>query len=216
VNPPDGRIPPMTAEAQKQAVFRREALKKNLADGPEDRLLSERCISWGAGPPMLPRVYNSNVQILQTPRYVAILLEMIHDFRIIPLDGRPHLPSKIRQWLGDSRGHWEGNTLVVDTTNFTDRTEFGGFGSALRVVGEALHVIERFTRVEADTIFYEFTIDDPRTWTKPWSAAIPIGKTQGPLYEYACHEGNYGMTNILSGARAEEKAAEEAANRQLK
>jgi hypothetical protein len=163
--------------------------------------LPDRCILWPtAGPPMVPSAYNNNYQILQTPEYVAILVEMIHDVRIIPLDGHPHLPSNIRQWMGDSRGHWEGNTLVVDTTNFTDKTHFRGSD-------QNLHLVERFTRTGPDTILYEFTVDDPTSFTKPWKGQAPFTKTPGPIYEYACHEGNYGMTNILSGARAQEKEA---------
>ena len=149
---------------------------------------------------MLPSFYNNNYQIVQGPGYVAIVVEMIHDVRMIPTDGRPHLPSNIRQWLGDSRGHWEGNTLVVDTTNFNDKTRYRGST-------ENMHLTEKFTRVDADTILYEFTVDDPATFTKPWTAQIPMRKTQGPVYEYACHEGNYAMTGMLGGAREAEKAA---------
>jgi hypothetical protein len=127
----------------------------------------------------------------------VILIEMIHDVRIIPLDGRPHLPRQIRQWLGDSRGHWEGNTLVVDTANFTDKTHFRG-------ADQNLHLIERFTRLDPNTILYEFTVDDPTAFTKPWKAQAPLTKTPGPIYEYACHEGNYSMVNVLKGARAQE------------
>jgi hypothetical protein len=199
VDPPDGRIPPLTPEARQRADARAAARRRSPADGPEDRSLAERCILWPtAGPPMVPVGYNNNYQILQTPGYVVILIEMIHDVRIIPLDGRPHAPQHIRQWTGDSRGVWDGNTLVVTTTNFTGKTNFRGSGENLRLV-------ERFTRAGADTINYEFTVDDPASFTRPWSAAIPMMKTDGPLYEYACHEGNYGMTNLLSGARAEEK-----------
>jgi hypothetical protein len=212
VDPPDGRVPPLTPEAQKRAAARAEARKRSgLFDGPESRSLSERCIVMpGAGPPMLPEAYNSNIQFQQGPGYVAILQEEIHDVRIIPLDGRPHLGPNIRQLMGDSRGRWEGNTLVVDTTNFTDKTNFRGSG-------ENLHVVERFTRVDEDTILYEFTVDDPATWTRPWKAEQSMVKTKGPIFEFACHEGNYGLANNLSGARAEEKkAAEEAAKRSQK
>jgi hypothetical protein len=146
---------------------------------------------------MMPSVYNNNYQIFQGPGYVAIMVEMIHDVRIIPLDTRPHLPSGVRQWLGDSRGHWEGNTLVVDTTNFTDKTRFRGSS-------ENLHLTERFTRTDPDTILYEYTVNDSATWTKPWTAQITMTKSASRVYEYACHEGNYGMTGILTGARAEE------------
>jgi hypothetical protein len=154
--------------------------------------------------PMVPGPYNNNYQIVQTPGHVAILHEMIHDARVIPLDGRPHLPANVRQWMGDSRGRWEGNTLVVDTTNFTDKTNFRGSG-------ENLHLIERFTRTGPNTILYEFTVDDPATFTKRWTAQAPLVKTEDAIFEYACHEGNYGMLGILAGARAEEKAAAEAA-----
>ncbi len=154
---------------------------------------------------MLPEAYNSNIQFQQGPGYVAILQEEIHDARIIPLDGRPHLGPNIRQLMGDSRGRWEGNTLVVDTTNFTDKTNFRGSG-------ENLHVVERFTRVDEDTILYEFTVEDPATWTRPWKAELSMVKIKGPIFEFACHEGNYGLANNLSGARAQEKA-EEAAKR---
>src|SRR6266566_5286939 len=155
------------------------------------------------GPPMLPEAYNSNIQFQQGPGYVAVLQEEIHDARIIPLDGRPRLGPNIRQLMGDSRGRWEGNTLVVDTTNFTDKTNFRGSS-------ENLHVVERFTRVDEDTILYEFTVDDPSTWTRPWKAELSMVKIKGPIFEFACHEGNYGLANNLSGARAQEKAAEEA------
>jgi hypothetical protein len=198
VDPPDGKVPALTAEAQKAASARAAVLQR-LPAGPEDRGLPERCILWPtAGPPMLPSAYNNNYQILQTPGYVVIFIEMIHDVRIIPLDGRPHLPGHIRQWMGDPRGHWEGNTLVVDTTNFSGKNPFRGSDGNL-------HLIERFTRIDPDTILYRFTVDDPTAFTKPWTGEAPMTKTPGPLYEYACHEGNYAMTNILSGARAEEK-----------
>lgn len=200
VDPPDGRVPALTPEGQKRADAR-NAVRQRSAHGPEDRNLWERCILGGnTGPPMAPGPYNNLVQIFQTRNQVVILNEMINDARIVPLDGRPHLPANIRQWRGDSRGHWEGDTLVVDTTNFRDETNFRGASSRL-------HVVERFRRVDSDTLLYEFTVEDPLTWTKPWSAAIPMQKSEGPLFEYACHEGNYGMFNILTGARAEEKGA---------
>jgi hypothetical protein len=206
VDPPDGRIPPLTAEAQEAAAARAAALRRPAA-GPEDRGLPERCILWPtAGPPMLSSAYNNNYQILQTPGYVVILIEMIHDIRIIPLDGRPHLASNMRQWLGDPRGHWEGNTLVVDSTNFTDKNPFRGSD-------RNLHLTERFTRINPDTILYRFTVEDPTAFTRTWTGEAPLTRTPGPIYEYACHEGNYGMANILSGARAEEKAMEEAARK---
>ena len=195
---PDGRVPPLTPEAQ-QAVAQRAALVKGHEfDGPETRTIQERCIIWAnEGPPMMPAGYNSYLQIVQTPAYVVILQEMIHDARIIPLDGRPHAPPNIRKWLGDSRGRWEGDTLVVDTTNFTDKNNFRGSR-------EKLHVVERFTRADENTIRYEFTVDDPTTWTKPWSAEMPLARDKGPIFEYACHEANYGFANNLKGARAQE------------
>jgi hypothetical protein len=202
VDPPDGKIPPFTPEAQQRAAARAEARRRSgPADGPESRALTERCILWPtSGPPMLPSFYNNNYQITQGPGYVAIMVEMIHDARIIPTDGRPHLPQNIRQWMGDSRGRWEGNTLVVDTTNFTDKTNFRGSG-------ENLHVIERFTRTGPDTLRYEFTVEDPTTFTRPWRGEVPMNRTEGPIFEYACHEGNYSMVDMLAGARAEERTA---------
>jgi hypothetical protein len=202
VDPPDGRIPPLTPQGQKRAAELAEMRKLHPADGPEDRSLNERCIKWGtAGPPMLPGPYNNNYQIVQTPDYVIIDVEMIHDARIIPVDGRPHLSQNVRSWLGDSRGHWEGDTLVVDTTNFRPDATYRN------TVPETLHLVERFTRVGADAILYQFTVDDPSTFTRPWTAAVPMTKIEGPPFEYACHEGNYAMEGILGGARAQEKAA---------
>jgi hypothetical protein len=160
--------------------------------------LNERCLNWTvAGPPMLPGVYNNNVQIIQTRDYVAIISEMIHDARIVPMDGRPH--SAVPRWMGDSRGRWEGASLVVDTIGFTDKTAFRGST-------EQLHLIERFTRVDADTIEYRFTAGDPSTWTQPFTGMFPLKRTAGPIYEYACHEGNArSMIGMLRGARAQEK-----------
>jgi hypothetical protein len=202
-DPSDGRVPPLTPAAQRKAAARAEARALHPADGPEDRSLDDRCIvRRTAGPPMLPAGYNNNYQIVQGPDHVAILVEMIHDARIISLEGRPHLNSKIRRLTGDSRGHWEGNALVVETTNFTDRTNFRGSGESLRVV-------ERFTRVDEETLLYQFTIDDPQSFVRPWSGEIPMKKTPGPVFEYACHEGNLSMENILSIARDDETAAEE-------
>ena len=202
---PEGRVPTLLPEAQKRQAERRAANKGHEFDGPEHRALGERCILWpNEGPPMLPEGYNSNLQIVQGKGYVAIMQEMIHDVRIIPTDGRPHLPPEIRQWTGDSRGHWEGNTLVVDTTNFNDETAFRGSS-------ENLHVVERFTRTDPDTVLYQFTVSDPSTWEKSWSGEVPMTKIAGPIFEYACTEGNYGMRNNLSGARAEEKKAAEQA-----
>jgi hypothetical protein len=207
---PEGRVPPLTPEAEQRNAERAAAAKGHEFDGPESRGIQERCIVWGnEGPPMLPPGYNSYLQIVQAPGYVAILQEMIHDVRIIPLDARPPVPQNIRGWLGVSRGRWEGDTLVVDTRNFTDKTNFRGSR-------ENLHVVERFTRVDDNTIRYEFTVDDPTTWTRPWSAELPLAKDKGPIYEYACHEANYGMANNLKGARAVEKAAEETAAKKEK
>ena len=201
VDPPDGRVPPLTPEAQKRMAAEAAYTREHSTDGPENRLLQERCLNWPtAGPPMLPSFYNNEYQIVQTPSTVAIVIEMIHDVRIIPIDGSPHLASSIRQWMGDSRGHWDGNTLVVDTTNFTDKSRFRG-------ADENLHLTERFTRVNPSTVLYEFTVDDPTAFTKPWTAQIPMTKTKGPVFEYACHEGNYAMVDILAGARAAEKKA---------
>ena len=199
VDPPDGRIPPLTPAAKKRVDEYRAWMQEHATDGPEGRSLAERCISWAtAGPPMLPGPYNNDLQIVQAPGYVVILNEMIHDARLIPLDGRPHVSPEVRGWLGDSRGHWDGNTLVVDTTNFISEYSFRGSDSNV-------HLTERFTRVSPDVIQYEFTVDDPTAFTKPWTARIPLNKAAGPVYEYACHEGNYALTDILAGARAAEK-----------
>jgi hypothetical protein len=197
VDPPDGRIPALTPEGQRRAAAR---AARGFASW-EDRSLWERCITRGL--PMVPGPYNNNYQILQTPGYVVILHEMIHDARIIPLDGRPHVGQNIRQWFGDSRGRWDGDTLVVDTTNFTDKANYRGST-------DGLHLIERFTRINGDTVKYEFTIDDSTTFTKRWTAAIPMTRSDEQIFEYACHEGNYGMVNLLSGARVQEQAAGEA------
>jgi len=163
--------------------------------------LPERCILWPtAGPPMMPSFYNNNYQIVQSPGYVTILVEMIHDARIIPIDSRPHVDSKVRQWMGDSRGHWEGNTLVVETTNFNDKTRFQRSGANM-------HLVERFTRTAPETVTYEFTVTDPSAFARPWTAQIPMKRTDGPIIEYACNEGNYAMEGMLAGARADEKKA---------
>ena len=205
IDPPDGKIPPLTPEAKKRTAGRLQAFQR--FDRPQDRPLGERCLmGFGStsGPPMLPVLYNNNYQIVQTPGTIMILVEMVHDIRYIHMDGRPHLPPNIRQWMGDSIGHWEGDTLVVDTTNFTDKTRFRGSS-------ENLHVVERLTRVDPGTILYKVTIDDPTTFTKPWTLEYPFLATKGPIYEYACHEGNYAMPDILGGARLEEKSAAEGA-----
>jgi hypothetical protein len=209
VDPRDGKIPSLSPEGEKRAAENAEAAKRKGGrwDSAQSNDLDDRClIMLGSGPPMLPTGYNSNYQIVQTPGYVMILVEMIHDVRIIPLDGRPHVSHSIRQWMGDSRGHWEGDTLVVETTNFNGK-------NPLRGSSENMRVTERFTRMADDTILYKFTIDDASTWVRPWSAEIPMKKTVGPIFEHACHEGNYGLYNTLVGARAEEKAAAEAAKK---
>ena len=199
IDPPDGRIPSLTPAAQKR-VAARAALNRRITEGPEDRSLSERCILRGnAGPPMTPGGYNNNVQLFQTPDTIVILNEMVHNARIIPLNRRSHLPADVRQWVGDSRGRWDGDTLVVETTNFLRDTSFPASSAKL-------HLVERLTRVDVDTLLYEFTVEDETTWTRAWTAAVPMRKSDLPLFEYACHEGNYGMTNLLAGARMEEKA----------
>ena len=204
VEPADGKVPPLTAEGQKRAAAARAhtaAVGDNPA-APEDLDVYSRCIIRSA----LPRLstgYNNNYEIVQTPGYVAILQEQIHDTRIIPVDGRPHLSGTVRQWLGDSRGRWEGDTLVVETTNFTDEAR----GSTFRDATRNMVLVERFRRVDAETIDYQFTVTDPETWTRPWTVKMPWNKVDGLMYEYACHEGNYGLANTLRSARAAEKAA---------
>jgi hypothetical protein len=195
-DPSDGRIPPMTPQAaeKQRAAF---AVTRGRPSGPEDRSLSERCITYGS--PQLTAGYQSYYQIVQTANSVVILTEMIHDARVIPLDGGPHLPANIKTWAGDARGHWEGDTLVVDTINYRP-------GVFRNVSTEKLHVVERFTRTGADTLQWQLTIDDPGAWTKPWTAMIPLRPSKKAIYEYACHEGNYGLADILAGARREENA----------
>ena len=199
VDPPDGKIPALTPEAQKRQADRFAAARGHQFDGPENRGLTERCLVWPtAGPPMLPSFYNNNYQIVQGPGFVMILVEMIHDVRMIPTDGRPHLPADVRQWLGDPRGHWEGDTLVVETTNFSDKNNFRGSD-------ENMKLVEKFTRTGPETLRYAFTVNDPTAFTKPWSAEIPMSRIEGPIVEYACHEGNYAMAGMLAGARQEEQ-----------
>ena len=207
VDPSDGRIPAMTPAGQQRvdaiaAAAREEQLGRVKADSWEDRSLADRCIlGFNAGPPMTPGAYNNHVQISQSAGIVALVTEMVHDVRIVPVNGRPRLPSDLRQYKGDSRGRWEGRTLVIDTTNFLRETSFRGSSANL-------HLVERLTRLDADTLLYEFTVDDPKTWTKPWTAAVPMKKVSEPIYEYACHEGNYALPNILRGARVQEKTLE--------
>jgi hypothetical protein len=207
-DPADGRIPPLTAEAQKAAAERRDRsrgegdLSAGRADSWEDRGLSERCITFGA--PRMGAGYNSYVQVFQSRDTVVLLQETIHDARIVPLDGRPHPPASVRLWNGDSRGHWEGDTLVIDTTNYLGKSNLMG-------ASEKLHVVERLRRVGPTTLQHEVTFEDPATWTKPWTLMVPLKQVDEKMFEYACHEGNSGLAGILAGARAEEKRAAEAA-----
>jgi hypothetical protein len=195
-DPPDGRIPALTPEGQKRRDAMRE-VRRQRPRGPQDRSFAERCLTYGS--PQLFAGYQAYYQIAQTPKAVMFMTEMIHDVRIMPIDGGPHVPSGIQLWMGDSRGHWEGDTLVVDTTNYKPRA----FQS---ISGEKLHVTERFSLRDAETLKYEITIDDPGTWTKPWSLMVPLRRTTDRVFEYACHEGNEGLAGILAGARAEEAA----------
>jgi hypothetical protein len=210
IDPPDGKLPPYTPAGQRRESALLAAIAmQNPPAGPADLTVFQRCITWGVPMPR-PGPFTSFYQIVQSPGYAVIVMESIHDARIIPLDGRPHLPENIRTWNGDSVGRWEGKTLVVDTTNFSPKGNF--LGSA-----ENLHLIERFTRVAQDEIRYEFTVDDSTTWTKPWTAVLRLKQSQNQLYEVACHEGNFEvMEDMLKGARAQEKAAEEAAQRKPK
>jgi hypothetical protein len=209
VDPPDGKVPPFTPEAQKRFDALRAYLAIHPTDGPEDRLLTERCILFGAaGPPMLPEPYNNNYEIVQNRGFVAIAVEMNHETRMIPVDGSPHLSPQFRQWTGDSRGHWEGETLVVDTTNFkfNNQSRFG-VSYLDGMTDENLHAVERFRRADPNTIIYQATVDDPTVYSQPWTVEISMAKRTDRLFEYACHEGNYAMMDMLSGARAEEKKA---------
>jgi hypothetical protein len=194
VDPPDGRVPATT-----EAARARQAARRGKFDNPEERPLAERCIlGFNSGPPMVPSAYNNNVQIVQTPMHIAIVNEMIHSARLVDMSGRPHFPSSMRFLTGDSIGRWEGDTLVVDTTNFSIE---GGFRGA----SKNLHLVERFTRVDAGGLRYEFTVDDPETWTKKWSVAMPMVKSSEQMFEYACHESNYALEDVLKGARYGEK-----------
>ena len=194
VDPADGRIPYTPA-----GLERLRGRRGQTADGPDGRSLQERCISYGI--PRLGGPYSQNVHIAQTPDHVLLLHEMVHEFRVIPLDGRPHLPGRMRQLLGDSRGRWDGDTLVVETTNFSDAQSFQGLSLG------TTRLIERFTRVAADTLRYEVTFEDPALWTQPWTAMLLMPPTDGPMFEFACHEGNTGMTAVLETARWEDAAA---------
>ena len=219
MDPPDGKLPALTPEARKRADAI-EAVRRRPPASWMDVNTYDRCISRGLPGAMMPGFYNHNYQILQAPGYVVILIEMIHDARIIPLDGRPHLGPGLKQWMGDSRGRWEGQTLVVETTNFNDKID-EVTGNAMRLPdGEPLEgryhgvfgtadttLVERFTRVDANTIDYQFTVTAPKTFVKPWTAAAPMTTLEGRVFEYACHEGNRAIPNMLSGARAQEQAA---------
>ncbi len=203
VDPPNGRIPDYTPASDERVVARARAREgRGSADSWIDRSLGERCLTWGMPQGMLPQAYNNNIQIVQTPSSVLILNEMVHDIRIVPLDGRPHIPESITQWHGDPRGHWEGDTLVVESTNFSAKTNF-------RRASENLHLVERFTRTGDDMLRYEFTVDDETTWERPWSVSFPMTSTDQVVYEFACHEGNHGLENILRIARNLEKQASE-------
>ena len=203
VDPPDGRIPPLSEAGQRRADARAAYRRDHPADSWEDRSVGERCVlGFNSGPPMEPRAYNNHMQLFQTPDHVVILNEMVHDARVIPLDGGA-LPARVTQWMGDSRGRWEGDTLVVDTTNFYNRNSFTERYGATA----GMTLVERFTRVDAETLLYEFTVEDPATWTLPWTVEVPMLRSEDQLWEYACHEGNYGMDGILAGHRAEERDA---------
>ena len=205
VDPPNGRIPPLTPQAQRRleaqaAEARDEQLGTVRADSAQARSLVDRCIvGLNAGPPFIPGAYNNRVQIVQGPGHVVLVMEMVHEPRVVPVDGRPHVPAAIRPYSGDSRGRWDGGTLVVDTTNFLRETAFRGSSASMRLE-------ERFTRTGPDTLLYQFTVEDLATWTRPWTAVVPLQRVTEPIYEYACHEGNYAMRNILAGVRAQERA----------
>jgi hypothetical protein len=200
-DPPTGKIPELTPQAKVRRAAAAERRKLHAYDGPEDVPLSERCVTGGV--PMLGAGYNNYYQIVQTPTTVAVSMEMRHDTRMIPVGSRPHLPKSVQLWLGDPIGRWEGETFVVDTTNFRDDSPVSGGASA------SLHLVERFTRVAPETLKYEVTLDDPATWVKPWTAVLYMKKTTDPIFEYACHEGNSSMFGSLNGARVQEKKARE-------
>ena len=206
VRPDNGRIPALKPEAAARYGAMRAA-RARPAHGPEDRGVAERCIlGFNAGPPYTPSAYNNNVHIFQSPGYAVLLIEMVNDARIVPLDGRAHIPENIRQWRGDARGRWEGDTLVVESRNFTDKTSFRGSGPNMVLT-------ERFTRVGPEGLVYEYTVTDPESFEEPWTALIPMKKTGEPMYEYACHEGNYSMFTMLEGARMAEREVRQKAGR---
>jgi hypothetical protein len=200
VDPPNGRYPDVTTDGQERADARREYARAHPADGPEDFSSGVRCIlGFNAGPPFTPSAYNNNMQLFQTPNHVVIMTEMVNTARVIPIDAGPHLPDDVLLWSGDSRGHWEGETLVIETRNFAPKRKWRG-------TTDKMHLVERLTRVDAETLLYEFTVADPEVWTSPWTAAVPLVLNPEPMYEYACHEGNYSMPVMLGGTRAEEQA----------
>jgi hypothetical protein len=201
IDPVNGRVPDMTPGGQARADASRDDRRDHPADSWLDRGTSDRCLlGFNAGPPLSPGGYNQNLQIFQTPDHIALLTEMVHTVRVVPLDGGPSLGDEFRLWSGDARGHWEGDTLVVETANFnTDRR--------WRNTTPSLTLVERFTRIDADTLEYEYTVTDPDTWTRPWTASIPLRRTDVPMFEYACHEGNHSMDGILAGQRALDRAA---------
>jgi len=201
IDPPDGRLPAMSGAGQQRAAARRDYQREHPADGPEDFSAGVRCIlGFNAGPPFLPSAYNNNMQLFQTPEHVVIMTEMVNTARVVPLDGRPHLDPDVLQWSGDSRGHWEGDTLVVETRNFDPKRRW-------RDTTASAHLVERLTRVDAETLEYEVTVTDPETWERPWTANVPLRRNPEPIFDYACHEGNYAMPTMLAGARMEEAAA---------
>ena len=201
VDPPNGRLPELSPAGRERTTGRRDYLREHPADSWLDRSAFDRCIlGFNAGPPITPGGYNQNLQVFQTPDHVVLITEMVHTVRVVPLDGRPSLPGHVRQWSGDSRGRWEGDTLVIETSHFNDQRRWRG-------TTRNMTLVERLTRVDADTLAYEYTVDDPETWTRPWTASIPMRRSDEPLYEYACHEGNYSMPGILGGHRADEAAA---------
>ena len=211
IDPPNGRLPALTASAQRRADETLAYRRAHPADSWLDLDAGDRCLlGLNAGPPIVPAAYNQNLQVFQTAGHVMLLTEMVHTVRVVPLDGRPRLPADIQQWSGDSRGRWEGDTLVVETTNFvpdrwwTSSNPMGALGSSAN-----LRLVERLTRIDAETLEYEFTVHDPETWTSPWTASIPMQRSEQPLFEYACHEGNYSLPNMLAGEREAERAAAE-------
>jgi len=218
IDPPSGRVPALVSAAQAKVDALREHREGidphaptygGFVDDLGGGMFAVRCIlGFNSGPPMTPGGYNQNVQLFQTPNHVVLLNEMVHSSRVIPLDGRDHISDNVRQWMGDSRGHWEGNTLVVETTNFLRETSFRN-----GVTTSDLKLVEKFTRTDAGTLMYDVTVEDPNTWSRPWSYRIPMRANDMPVFEYACHEGNYGLTNILAGAREKEAAMDAAAGR---